>query len=85
MLILGRWKGRLILGHWKGRLIDGISLAEDNIIKDRLIDGISLETVTAKANSKTLGTMARATWMRNLVDTWTLEGQTYRWDKSGKR
>ena len=40
----------LILGHWKGRLIDGISLAEDNIIKDRLIDGIRLEIVTAKAN-----------------------------------
>ena len=40
----------LILGHWKGRLIDGISLAKDNIIKDRLIDGISLETVMAKGN-----------------------------------
>ena len=51
----------LILGHWKGRLIDGISLAEDSSIKDRLIDGISLETVTVKANSKTLGTIARAT------------------------
>ena len=75
----------LILGHWKGRLIGRISLAKDNLIKDRLKDGISLEMVTAKANSKTLGTMARATWMRNLVDTWTLEGQTYRWDKSGKR
>ena len=75
----------LILGHWKGRLIDGISLAEDNIIKDRLIEGISLDTVKAKANSTTLRTMAKVTWMRNLVDTWTLEGQTYRWDKSGKR
>ena len=40
----------LILGHWNGRLIDGISLAKNNVIKDRLIDGISLETVTAKEN-----------------------------------
>ena len=40
----------LILGHWKGRLIDGISLAKDNIIKDRLIEGISLKKVTAKEN-----------------------------------
>ena len=40
----------LLLGHWKGRLIDGISLAEDDIKKDRLIVGISLETVTAKEN-----------------------------------
>ena len=42
--------------------------------KGRLIDGISMA-------GKTLGTMARTTWMRNLVDTWTLVGQTYRWDK----
>ena len=75
----------LILGHWKRRLIDEISLVEDNIIKDRLIEGIRLQMLTAKANSKTLGTMARATWTRNLVDIWTLIGQTYRWDKSGRR
>ena len=62
------------LGHLKGRLIDGISLVEDKHIKGRLIDGISLETLTAKVNSKTLGTIARATWMKYLVDTWTLEG-----------
>ena len=43
----------LILGHWKGRLIDGISLAENNLIKNRLIDGISLDTVTAKGNLNT--------------------------------
>ena len=40
----------MIHGHWKGRLIGGISLAEDNNIKDRLIDGISLETVTETEN-----------------------------------
>ena len=39
--------------------------------KGRLIDGISMV-------DETLRTMARATWMRNPVDTWILEGQTYR-------
>ena len=79
----------MILGHWKGRLIGGISLAKDTLIKKqtyrrdksgkgRLIDGISM-------TGKILGTMTRTTWMKNLVDTWTLEGQTYRWDKSGRR
>ena len=46
--------------------------------KARLIDEISMA-------GKTLGTMTRATWMRNLVDTWTLEGQNFRWDKSDSR
>ena len=31
-----------------------------------------------------LGSMAKATWLKNLVDTWTLKGQTYRCDKSGR-
>ena len=31
-----------------------------------------------------LGTMARATWMGHLVENRTLEGQTYRWNKSGR-
>ena len=39
--------------------------------KGRLIDGIRMAR-------KQLGTMARTTWMRNIVDTWTLERQTYR-------
>ena len=33
---------------------------------------------------KTLGTMAKATLVGNLVGNWTLERQTYRWDKSGR-
>ena len=70
----------MILGHWKGRLIGGISLAKDNLITDRLIDGISLEKIRLRdgisMTGKILGAMVRTTWLKNLVDTWTLEGQT---------
>ena len=48
------------------------------IEKGRLIDEISMA-------GKTIRGMARTTLMPNFVDIWTLEGQTFRWDKYGRR